>query len=194
MYVEVLKKRCNVAGWTFCDAINNCSYEGHVNHSALAMTDQEATEQDCLALYNEQDRQLMKLASAAKARGIDRIEEILRFAETAGWKRIGIAHCVAVAKEAASLEQRLGQTLEVTRVDCKICRIPAEALVPGDRGTSCNPIGQAALLAEEDTKLNISMGLCLGHDLLFSKHSKAPVTTLVVKDRVHGHNPIAALK
>ncbi|MCD4689106.1 MAG: DUF1847 domain-containing protein [Desulfuromonadaceae bacterium] len=165
-----------------------------MNHSALAITDREVIEEDCLALYDEQDRQLMKLTSAAKARGINRVEKIVRFAETAGWKRIGIAHCVAVAQEAACLEQRLGQTLEVTRVDCKICRIPAEALVPGDRGTSCNPIGQATLLAERDTELNIAMGLCLGHDLLFSKHSKAPVTTLVVKDRVHGHNPIAALK
>lgn len=165
-----------------------------MNHNALATTDQEATEQDCLALYDEQDRQLMKLASAAKARGIDRVEEIVRFAETAGWKRIGIAHCVAVAKEATLLEQRLGQAFEVTRVDCKVCRIPAEALVPGDRGTSCNPVGQAVLLAEKDTQLNIAMGLCLGHDLLFSKYSKAPATTLVVKDRVHRHNPIAALK
>lgn len=165
-----------------------------MNHSALAITGQKETEQDCLALYDEQDRQIMKLASAAKSRGIDRVEEILRFAAAAGWKRIGIAHCVAVTKEAAIVKQRLGQALEVTRVDCKTCRIPAEALVPGDRGTSCNPIGQAALLAEQDTELNVAMGLCLGHDLLFSKHSQAPVTTLVVKDRVHGHNPIAALK
>jgi uncharacterized metal-binding protein len=29
--------------------------------------------------------------------------------------------------------------------------------------------------------------------MLFAKHSKAPVTTLVVKDRVTGHNPIAVL-
>jgi uncharacterized metal-binding protein len=37
------------------------------------------------------------------------------------------------------------------------------------------------------------MGLCVGHDSLFSRHSEAPVTTLVVKDRVLGHNPVAAL-
>ncbi len=136
----------------------------------------------------------MKLASTTKARGIDRVEEILRFAAAAGWTKIGIAHCVAVAKEAIILEQRLAQTFEVTRVDCKVCRIPADALVPGDRGTSCNPVGQATLLAEQGTQFNIVMGLCLGHDLLFEKHSQAPVTTLVVKDRVHGHNPIAALQ
>ena len=60
-------------------------------------------------------------------------------------------------------------------------------------GTCCNPIGQAKVLADAGTELNVAMGLCLGHDLLFAKHSAAPVTTLVVKDRVHGHNPIAAL-
>jgi uncharacterized metal-binding protein len=37
------------------------------------------------------------------------------------------------------------------------------------------------------------MGLCVGHDSLFTKHSEAPVTTLVVKDRVLGHNPVSAL-
>jgi len=41
--------------------------------------------------------------------------------------------------------------------------------------------------------MNIIFGLCVGHDMLFSMHSKAPVTTLVVKDRVTGHNPIAVL-
>jgi Uncharacterized metal-binding protein conserved in archaea len=62
--------------------------------------------------------------------------------------------------------------------------LPAEALVPGDRGVSCNPIGQALALQAAGTDLNIAMGLCLGHDLLFARHSHAPVTTLAVKDRL----------
>ena len=37
------------------------------------------------------------------------------------------------------------------------------------------------------------VGLCLGHDILFIKHSKADVTPLIVKDRLTGHNPVAAL-
>jgi len=151
-------------------------------------------EQDCLALYDDQDRQLMQLASAAKMRGADRIEEIVRFVSTAGLQKVGIAHCVAMNREANALEQRLQQTVEVAKVDCKICRIPAAALVEGDRGISCNPVGQAISLAEQGTELNIAMGLCLGHDMLFAKHSRAPVTTLAVKDRVHGHNPIKGLE
>jgi uncharacterized metal-binding protein len=37
------------------------------------------------------------------------------------------------------------------------------------------------------------MGLCLGHDSLFFKHAKGLSTVLVTKDRVLGHNPVAAL-
>jgi uncharacterized metal-binding protein len=147
-----------------------------------------------LALYDEEDRRIMRLAQAAKMRGADRLEELVRFARAGGYRRLGIAYCIAVAKAARHLEQRLLQEgFKVLRVDCKVCGIPAEALVEGGRGTACNPAGQARLLADAGTELNIAMGLCLGHDLLFARHSAVPVTTLVVKDRVHGHNPIAAL-
>jgi uncharacterized metal-binding protein len=57
------------------------------------------------------------------------------------------------------------------------------------KGISCNPAGQAKFLAENNTELNISFGLCMGHDLIFNQKSKAPVTTLVVKDREHKNNP-----
>jgi uncharacterized metal-binding protein len=39
----------------------------------------------------------------------------------------------------------------------------------------------------------VIIGLCVGHDMLFTSNSKAPVTTLIVKDRMLGHNPIIAL-
>ena len=54
-------------------------------------------------------------------------------------------------------------------------------------------MGQALLLNQCNTELNIIVGLCIGHDILFTQHSKAPVTTLVVKDRVTGHNPVVNL-
>jgi uncharacterized metal-binding protein len=41
--------------------------------------------------------------------------------------------------------------------------------------------------------MNIIVGLCVGHDMLFQMHSRAPVTTLIVKDRVLAHNPAGAL-
>lgn len=55
------------------------------------------------------------------------------------------------------------------------------------------PYLQARILSREKTDLNIATGLCVGHDALFCKYSAAPVTTLIVKGRVLGHNPVAAL-
>lgn len=57
----------------------------------------------------------------------------------------------------------------------------------------CNPILQAQILNNEETDLNVVIGLCVGHDNLFYKYSEALVTTLVTKDRVLAHNPAGAL-
>ena len=57
----------------------------------------------------------------------------------------------------------------------------------------CNPIYQACLLNQEKSQLNIQLGLCVGHDSLFFKYAEAPTTVLAVKDRVTGHNPLAAI-
>jgi uncharacterized metal-binding protein len=58
----------------------------------------------------------------------------------------------------------------------------------------CNPLFQAEVLNREGTELNIMFGLCLGHDVIFIRHSKADVTPLVIKDRFLDHNPILALR
>jgi len=59
--------------------------------------------------------------------------------------------------------------------------------------TMCSPITQAAILNDAGVDFNILVGLCVGHDSLFFKYAEAPVTVLVAKDRVFGHNPVAAL-
>lgn len=64
---------------------------------------------------------------------------------------------------------------------------------PGTYEVMCNPIAQAELLNREETQFNVCLGLCVGHDSLFYKYSKALVTTLVAKDRVTGNNPVAAI-
>lgn len=86
-------------------------------------------------------------------------------------------------------------------VCCKAGSIPKEKIGlkdeekvhPGQFEAICSPVGQAALLAKAETQLNVVIGLCVGHDSLFFMHSKAPATVLVAKDRVLGHNPVAAL-
>jgi uncharacterized metal-binding protein len=68
-----------------------------------------------------------------------------------------------------------------------------EKLAPGEFEPLCSPLGQAELLAAAGTEFNVVIGLCVGHDSMFFMNSKAPVTVLVAKDRVLGHNPVAAL-
>ena len=68
-----------------------------------------------------------------------------------------------------------------------------EKVLPGQYESACNPIAQAKLLEEAGCELNIVIGLCVGHDSLFIKYAKAPITVLVAKDRIFGHNPAAAL-
>jgi len=147
-----------------------------------------------IALYDDEDRALVQVIEAAKTPGASRAEEVVAFAKAAGYRRVGIAHCVAVTREAEALERMLAEHVEVTRVDCKVFGIDKGEFVEGASGASCNPAGQAKVLADAGTELNVAMALCLGHDLLFARHSAAPVTTLAVKDRVHDHNPIAALR
>ena len=57
----------------------------------------------------------------------------------------------------------------------------------------CNPIFQAKVLNQQKVDFNILLGLCVGHDSIFFKYVEAPTTVLAVKDRVTGHNPLAAI-
>jgi uncharacterized metal-binding protein len=141
-------------------------------------------------LYSEADIHTMRVAEEARLPGKNRVEEIKNFARLSGIKRIGIANCIGLQKEANKLKQVLEEEFEVYSVDCKIGKIPSFLLLTDQsRGLSCNPSGQAEYLKENNTGLNISFGLCMGHDILFNQKSEAPVTTLIVKDREHKHNP-----
>ena len=143
-------------------------------------------------LYTTNDKEIMRLANEARLPGKNRIEEIRNFALLSGFKRIGIANCMAVQKEANMLVEMLSADLEVFSIDCKCGKISACEMLDDEnaKGLSCNPSGQADYLAQNNTQLNISMGLCVGHDMVFNSKSAVPVTTLIVKDRQHKHNPI----
>ena len=43
------------------------------------------------------------------------------------------------------------------------------------------------------SQFNVLLGLCVGHDSLFFRYAEAPCTVLAVKDRLLGHNPLAAV-
>jgi uncharacterized metal-binding protein len=146
-------------------------------------------------LYNSTDREIMKIAEDSLNPRVDRVEEIIRYAREAGIQRIGIANCTAFNKEADRLEDLLVEEgFEVAKANCKLGRIPFSDLLPDYKGVSCNPAGQASFLADFSAELNIMMGLCLGHDMIFNSKSSAPVTPLIVKDRKLWHNSLDALK
>ena len=150
---------------------------------------------DFKLLYNQEDIQILKTAEDSLNPRLDRVQEIIEYARQAGFEKLGIANCTVFNKEADHLNTILSDAgFTVEKVNCKYGRVPFDDLLLGYKGVSCNPAGQAKYLEERGTELNIMMGLCLGHDMIFNSKSKAPVTPLLVKDRKLAHHTIEALK
>jgi len=131
-----------------------------------------------------------------------RVQETVEFAGKLGCKKIGIAFCGGVKKEAGILASLLeDHGFEVASIACNAGGVPKEAIgitdsekvQIGSYETMCNPLFQAEVLNRERTDLNILLCLCVGHDSLFLKQANAFCTVLAAKDRVTGHNPMAAL-
>jgi len=162
---------------------------------------------ECLDRYRGEGIDARIARAAAEVEGLyygklTRAEEIVAFANRLGARKIGLAMCVGLAEEARIFSKVLRVNgLEPFAVLCKAGAVDKGEigieeelkLKPGAHESLCNPVLQARLMNEHGTDLNVIIGLCVGHDSLFTKHSDAPVTTLIVKDRVLGHNPAAAL-
>ena len=104
-----------------------------------------------------------------------RVKEIVDFCNKMEYKKIGLAFCVGLAKEANIFEKKKKKHgFDVESVICKLGSVDRSEI-------------------KEETDFNIVLGLCVGHDTLFFKYSKAPVTVLAVKDRALAHNPLGAL-
>ena len=182
---------------------------------------EKAFPKECISLKAEEDGalegalteysahpEIMEIAKAAAAVEAEfyckapRAEEIVHFSKKMEYKKIGIATCGGLIEEARVFAKILeasglipyGVACKTGRIDKTHIGIPEEGKVkPGGFEAMCNPVLQAMLLNEEETDLNVIVGLCVGHDCLFSMYSKAPVTTLIAKDRVLAHNPAGAL-
>jgi uncharacterized metal-binding protein len=136
-----------------------------------------------------------------------RVLEIIKLSEMMSWGRIGVAFCSGLKEEARRVVEIFeGAGLEVYSVRCKCggidkteFGIPTENKIvslvgePDRFEAGCNPVVQAEVLNSENLDLHIIVGLCIGHDIQFNVHSRAPTTTLIVKDRVTGHNPVVSL-
>lgn len=193
-----IKRSCIDCGTT------NCNLQDSVYPDFCLTTgmDEKVLTRAMAAYDDPEDRKISQVSASVEHDGYmqwTRVEELMVFSERMGYKKLGIATCVGLIRESRTLAQILrNHGFEVFGVACK-CGVQKKASVGCDPSCDelgpnmCNPVLQAELLNEEGTDFNVTMGLCVGHDSLFYKHSNAPVTTLVAKDRVLAHNPCAAL-
>ena len=158
------------------------------------------------ALYQEEENKKIAYNAAiveAQGYGIKtRLEEIIHFAKKCSYRKIGLLFCLGLSKEAKEVYKILTyHGFEVVSVLCKNGGIKKEYLEIDKEDTishecnevMCNPIGQALLMNEQRTDFNVILGLCVGHDTLVMKYLDSPITTLAVKDRVTGHNPLVPI-
>lgn len=139
-----------------------------------------------------------KLVDNGRAGTLSRLEELIDFIKNMGYKTVGIAYCFGMEVEAAMLVSAL-RNIEGVKVSGVSCTAGAVAQDEANdksciHKVSCNPIAQATQLNVDGVEFVLTMGLCLGHDVLFNKYIEVDTSTFVVKDRVNNHNPILELK
>ena len=157
-----------------------------------------------LTVYQEDINKPYHVSSACLQAGfgnkLTRLEELINFALSMRFNKLGLAFCIGLAEEVGILTKMLENAgFKVDSVCCKLCGLDKKDYeVPYAKPSKnfealCNPAGQAKVLNKGKTDLNITVGLCVGHDILFQKYSDAPVTTFVTKDRVLAHNALGVV-
>lgn len=139
--------------------------------------------------YGERELQSLQTSAQIQAGAEDRtkLEEIVIYAKKMGYQKIGLAFSIEWEREARLAYRVLSRYFEVFSVCCKVCGFEKEdfELVKSEGSESeaaCNPLGQALLLNEDGTELNLMLGLNTGIDVLFSEKSIVPVITLPVEE------------
>ena len=169
-----------------------CPHESYVEKRELTVKE-GWTQSESRAVFEASDQVL------AEGYGKwSRVKEVIEYSKKMGFRKLGLAFCVSLRTEAKVLQNILeANDFEVVSISC-MAGAPSRDEVGFEKTiglgkTVCNPLMQAEVLNANGTELNIMAGLCVGHDVLFLKHSRAGVTPLIVKDRVHYHNPVAGL-
>lgn len=202
MVKKIEELSCSDCGQLHCYRRNK-KYPDHCLTEAADADRIEAARE----IYRGDSLEARAARAAAEVEGLyycklSRVEEIVAFARRIDAERIGIASCFGLIEESKIFAKVLRAAgLIPYTVLCKVGSIDKGEIGISDhlkiqRDTfeaCCNPILQAELLNAEQTQLNVIMGLCVGHDSLFIKHSDALVTSLVTKDRTNGHNPVSTL-
>jgi len=195
-----------------CSSLNFCTV-GNPNKQKqnCPMIAEPEIEKEVRDLYKSDEfvKKSTSVASIVEAQGYiswPRLKDTIEYAKGMGFKKLGLAFCVGLRKEAEKTGEILSKYgFEVCSVCCKTeaikkteVDVPKEFTMVSKTGypiglMTCNPAAQALLLNKAETELNIIIGLCVGHDVTFTYLSKAPVTTFIAKDRSNPHNPAAVL-
>ena len=154
----------------------NAEYSKDANYPAFCPTPafQEGREQaevlaEAMALYDEgRNREIMIAAAEVESEGYcvwPRVEEIMRFAEKIGARKIGIATCVGLLNEASLFADILrARGFEPVGIGCKAGSQLKTSVGISEACTEigpvmCNPILQAKKLEAEGTDLNVVVGV-----------------------------------
>jgi uncharacterized metal-binding protein len=211
-YFKNPKDNNNVPTCFKCNSATQCTI-GRANNELenCPMTVNPEITKEAMELYNTDEfiKKSTNVASIVEATGYmlwPRLKDTIEYAKGMGYKKIGLASCVALQKETERTAEILTQYgFDVCSVCCKTGSInktkvgvPKEFTMISKTGypigfVTCNPVSQALLLNKAKTELNLIVGLCVGHDVTFTHVSAAPVTTFIAKDRSNPHNPAAVL-
>jgi len=137
-----------------------------------------------------------KLVDGERAGTLSRMEEIVEFAKSMKYKKLGLAYCYGMEKYAKAIEKLLKDNgFDVSAVSCSVgglkqSEVNAESCI---HKVSCNPLGQAEQLNAENVDLTLVIGICMGHDILLNRTLNMDFTTLVVKDRKYNHSPLKGI-
>lgn len=131
--------------------------------------------------------------SAETERKLCRIAEFIYYCLGMQYKHVGIAFCVEMFQDVEILTRLLRRFFKVSPVCCKIGGQTQQDSITSSEGVLCNPIGQARVLNSLKTDINVTVGLCVGCDWIYARHSEAPISTLFVKDKSLANNPVSAL-
>jgi uncharacterized metal-binding protein len=190
-----------------CNGINYCA----IVLENCPMKVNSEIEEKARELYASDEfiKKSTAIASIVEAKGYihwPRLKDTVEYAKAMGYKKLGLAFCIGLLKEAQRITEILeNYGFEVISICCKTggvkktaVGVPEEYTMFSKTGytiglVTCNPVAQALLLNESETDMNIIVGLCVGHDITFTHLSKAPVTTLIAKDRSAPHDPSAVL-
>lgn len=131
---------------------------------------------------------LIGTGGAAKSR----VEHVVDFARALGEGRIGIASCLRYIEDARFLRGLLrAEGFDAPVVLCKVGGWTVRD-VGVDRDTDwivCNPAGQALILNKLGCGVQLTLGLCMGHEMIFNKYSTGYVTNLYVKEKISEERP-----